>query len=106
MTYGYGEFNERDEEDALTAGVNAGISRISPYFDIERNRLLSIEEDIRSAIDDWPFELNDPFVALFAEVVTVAATARIANEERPLDTDEILAYLAHSYSFLNSWKHL
>jgi len=109
----------------IDEGIQAAIARAGEYgleptdwlVDLTRNALVSV-------IGAWPDELHERFIVLFAENVMVAATARErlepgrierSMEDRrsrrgeespdPFEEGELLAFLAHSTAFFNSFKH-
>ncbi|MDT0501755.1 MULTISPECIES: hypothetical protein [unclassified Halomonas] len=94
------------DQKAIEAGIDAGIGRSNEFlgsvpqmdFDEFRNELDSI-------FMAWPEELSPRFLALFSELAIIAAISRAKYEHPALTRDDLVAYLAHSASFVNSFKH-
>jgi len=91
----------------VTRGIEVGLIRAKNRFGprAEPTSATQIRNQVARAFEDWPEQLSSPFVQLVAELVTTASIARAWNEEPPLRDDEVLAFLAHASSFLNSFKH-
>jgi hypothetical protein len=108
----------------IDEGIQAAIERAEEYgLDASFELLAFTREALVSVIGDWPDELHERFIVLFAENVTVAAIARdrlehgriarrIEYQENrgeesrdPFEEGELLAFLAHSTAFFNSFKH-
>jgi hypothetical protein len=87
-------------------GVKMGTQRARQHF---QNLSLNLDGQSRDLIETilgwWPNDLHDDFVELFIELATLASITRISNQEPLLTKDELAAYLAHSASFFNSFKH-
>jgi hypothetical protein len=60
---------------------------------------------ISSCLSRCQNELNGRFVALFAELATIAMIARSEYEEPKLTDSELDDFLEHSISFFNSFTH-
>jgi hypothetical protein len=107
----------------IDEGVEAGIARAERYGLEAGPEVIEVTRDtLARALRAWPDELHERFIALFAENATVAAIARSTYEpwrfEYPhyhdeseawyaavFTRDELLAFLAHSAEFFNSFKH-
>lgn len=91
----------------ITEGIALGLFRARNHFGprAKPRSGVSIRNQVSRAFEDWPEQLSPAFVQLIAELVTTASIARAWNEEPPLRDDEVLAFLAHASSFLNSFKH-
>ncbi len=105
---------------ALVRADRYGLEPSEWVFELTREALVSV-------IAAWPGELHERFISLFAENVTVAAIARdrlehgrierriddqAYREDReegeirdPFEEGELLAFLAHSTVFFNSFTH-
>ncbi|TAK96498.1 MAG: hypothetical protein EPO07_14460 [Verrucomicrobia bacterium] len=87
-------------------GIQAGLTRSLPHFrgkiDRQPDYLYSLLEN---ALRSWPEDSQDRFVNLFAELTTIAAVARVANQEPQLTMDDVRAFLGHSIAFFNSFTH-
>jgi hypothetical protein len=90
----------------VSTGVQAGTGRARRRF---QNQSLDLDGQSRDTIETvlgwWPLDLHGEFVRLFVELSTMASIARSFNQEPLLSEDELAAYLAHSASFFNSFKH-
>jgi hypothetical protein len=106
----------------IDEGVEAGRVRAERYeLEAPDDVIEGTRNALAHVIEVWPDELHERFIALFAENATVAAIARITYEpwrtEYPIEYDapaysevpftrsELLAFLAHSAAFFNSFKH-
>lgn len=90
----------------VTNGIQMGTSRARRRFQNYNLDLDGLSRDrIETVLGWWPLELHEAFVELFIELATTASITRTHNQEPPLTEDEVAAYLAHSASFLNSFKH-
>jgi hypothetical protein len=94
-------------EDPIAQGYAAGVLRAQEYgllgvVDADTEDLvrasLSIAAPLLSEQDASP-----RFVALFGELVTVAALARVVNNEPPLSDVDIAEYFHSTLRFTNSW---
>lgn len=93
-------------QNIINAGITNGLGRVLPHF----RRQAEYPPDylrplLENVLGSWPGESQDRFILLFAELATVAAIARIANQEPRLTHDDVNAFLAHSISFFNSFTH-
>jgi len=90
----------------VTDGVKMGTDRVRRHF---QNFSLDLDGRSRDRIETilgwWPHDLHDDFVKLFVELATLASITRVENHEPLLTEDELAAYMAHSASFFNSFKH-
>jgi hypothetical protein len=90
--------------DPFAEGVWAGLARCA------REGLAAPREDIDGQLDLLrgvlaPADASERFVALFAEMATIAAVARFTYEEVPIDADQMNDYLERSFGFFNSFRH-
>ena len=94
--------------DDRTAAIARIADRIRTKFPnrapthIDEHEIFSLTD---KAVASWPESLSPEYVTFLTECIGLAVLAREINEERPLDPEEIRAYLAHSVSFLNSFVH-
>lgn len=100
-------------DNPAEAGFSAGVERVRYHFEGFEDRFevsFEVPDDFRNQVygvlESWPErELSDGFVTLFAESAAVAHIVRIAYNDTPLNEDELRAFLGHSASFFNSFKH-
>jgi hypothetical protein len=92
----------------LAAGFEGGrqFCQDIAHLEVEAERLEETAVHLQQVVDAWPFQLSGPFVTLVSGVVGAAAAAREANDYPPLSEDELIGYLAHSASILDSLKHV
>jgi hypothetical protein len=108
----------RFDDDAIDAGVRAGIARAARHelleFDASFNALpAAVQEPLGSTIQvlrevllaETAVAPSWRAVALFAELSTVAAVARSNYQEPPLTRDEIEAYMQQTADYENSFWH-
>jgi len=94
------------DEYHVNVGIDTGIGKISEEKIRPSNGLRDAAlKKLSKVLDDWPYELNGRFVKSFAETVMIAEASREYYEEPQLDKDLIVAFLAHSIAFFNSWTH-
>jgi hypothetical protein len=89
----------------IEKGLEAGWSRaegvdLRGYHD----ELSNAHQLLVRVIEGWYEELSPWFQALMAEQVATATCARTANGEPTLRYEDVLLYLAHSTTFLDSFK--
>jgi hypothetical protein len=95
-------FNPQD----LRQGISNGFARASVFYSVSpQQQGPDIESALTQVLNTWPDEANDRFVQLFAELVTIAATARSEYQEPQLSENDLRAFLAVSFSFFNSFTH-
>jgi hypothetical protein len=93
----------------IESGYKAAVKRATAaeLFDGEPDP--HAESDARHALFDLQDTLRgdepDRYVELWAEVVTVAALARIRYSEYPLEHQEVKSFNERLRPFLNSWVH-
>jgi hypothetical protein len=93
----------------LEEGVEAGIARAHRYgLEAPDYVIRQMVRLLRLVIVSWPTELDEKFLVLFVENATVAIIARSVNDPDPFSSfgeDDLLAFLAHSAAFFDSFKH-
>jgi hypothetical protein len=95
------------QEDPIEQGYAAGVRRAQD-FGLLATVDMSTAEAVRSSLSmAIPLlrerEASPRFVALFSELVTVAALARVVNAEPPLGYTDIDEYFHSTLRFTNSW---
>ena len=97
------QFNSAD----VAQGIEAGLARARERFAASAapTSTTQLRNQIQRAFEEWPEDLSSSFVQLVAELTTMAAVARAWNKEPQLRDDEVLAFMAHASTFLNSFKH-
>jgi hypothetical protein len=87
-------------------GIQNGLNRVQPHFELKARRSPEyLPSLLTEVLGRYPEECQDRFVLLFAELATIAAVARVANQEPPLTRDDLTAFLANSIYFFNSFTH-
>jgi hypothetical protein len=99
-------------------GVRAGLARVDRHgLDAPREARDQLMADPPDRQADAPEALvaaqrlmrredvSGRFVELFAEMVTVAVSARHTYGDEALTASDVEAYLSHSYSIFNSFRH-
>lgn len=88
-------------------GFFSGLDHAQSYFDELESEEVDPEiiERLYEIFSAWPAELSPRFVFMFARFTGLAAGSRVANQEPSLSDDQIVAFLGHSASFFNSFKH-
>jgi hypothetical protein len=95
-------FNQQE----LEQGMSDGFGRAGAFYSVSPQlQRPDIENALKQVLNTWPVEANDRFVRLFAELATIAATARSEYKEPPLSQDGLRTFLAVSSWFLNSFTH-
>ena len=62
-------------------------------------------EQLHALISSYPVEVSDRFGMTFASLVAIAEASRSHYGHSQLSDEEVLAYLGHSITFVNSWSH-
>jgi hypothetical protein len=105
---------QQPPDSVFFAGVRAGLDRASRgnldfSFDLFRTEGVVDERLARPLTFAQQRlaseEASDRFTELFAEMVTVAVVAREAYGDPALTEPEIDAYVQHSFSIFNSFRH-
>jgi hypothetical protein len=92
----------RDPYGAALARVTEGrLFDGEPDDDAQRIARRTLEE----ALSVLGGEEHERYVALYGEVVAIAALARARYGEAPLARDQLEAFHEHLLGFLNSWVH-
>jgi hypothetical protein len=95
-------FNQQE----LQQGVSDGFGRAGAFYSVSPTQQRpDIENVLMQVLSTWPGEAHDRFVRLFAEVTTVAATARSEYQEPELSQGDLRAFLGVFSWFLNSFTH-
>jgi hypothetical protein len=97
----------REQSDPLTRGIAAGIRRAGIYdMQVATESIDSVLAATRRLLANPEVEASDRFVELFGELLAIGVSARITYREPPLTSGEIEEYLLHSFTFLNSFRHV
>jgi hypothetical protein len=99
-----------DRWDPFEQGRQAGIQRAieNDLFDDgepDHGALIAAEEALASLRQTLPRDAPERYVALCAEVTTVAVLSRARYHERPLRARELRLYERFFRVFLNSFAH-
>ena len=95
------------EEDPISQGYAAGVQRVLASgllqdVDAESEEVVQASLSIATPLL-VEREASPRFAALFVELVTVAALARVANDEPPLTDADIGDFFLSTWRFTNSW---
>lgn len=93
-----------DDRD-LMEGMQEGFRRASAWFAVSPDLAPRVEWLLKQTLHAWPEEAHGRFVGIFAEMVTIAATARFEYKESPLSEEDVRVFLKVSTRFFNSFTH-
>jgi hypothetical protein len=91
--------------EEIEKGLEAGWTRAEGVELMgDRDELSNAYQLLVGVIEGWYEELSPWFQGLMAEQVATATCARTANREPTLRYEDVLLYLAHGSTFLDSFK--
>ena len=90
------------KEQVLRQGISDGFRRVGAF---PQQQGPDVEEALRRVLEAWPVKVSDQFCRLFAELTTIAATARYMHHEPPLSEDDMRDFLVAAITYLNSFTH-
>ena len=91
-----------DFEGGVSAGIRRAHSSIEDCVEIPTDRLRA---QLSSVLSEWPSDLSQRGVTLFAELATVASIARAQYGHAPIEDEELRHLLAHSEELFRCFFH-
>jgi hypothetical protein len=103
--YGGGGVGVRQGGDPALAGILSGTARVSRYLGaVSGDRISETLNTATRLLEGRPETIAARGVEFWMETVTVAALARVFNDEEPLGYEELAHFMEDWIRFVNFWN--